>query len=70
MVIRAAKMLEQTTAQSPEPANFTECVGRVKAVVEEQKRSAPGIFYTTPDIKCGDNFDKYLCALGNSWACK
>jgi hypothetical protein len=52
------------------PANFAECVERVKLVVEEQKRSAPGIFYSTPDIACGDNRDKYLCALGNSWACK
>src|SRR5258706_6475985 len=53
-----------------DPANFTECVGRVKAFVAEQKRSAPGIFYTTPDLKCGNNNDKYLCALGNTWACK
>jgi hypothetical protein len=52
------------------PANFTECVDRVKAVFSEQKRSAPGIFYSPHDLKCGDNLDKYLCALGNSWACK
>jgi hypothetical protein len=22
------------------------------------------------DLECGQNRDKYLCALGNSWACK
>jgi hypothetical protein len=52
------------------PGNFAECVGRVKAVVDEKKRSAPDIFYSPHDLKCGDNLDKYLCALGNTWACK
>ena len=53
-----------------DPANFSECVGRVRAVIAEQKSSAPGIFYTPHDLRCGDNLDRYLCALGNRWACK
>jgi hypothetical protein len=52
------------------PSNFDECVGRVKSIVAEQKRSAPGIFYSVHDLKCGDNLDKYLCAVGSTWACK
>jgi len=51
-------------------ANFEACVESVKKVEAERKRSAPGLLYTPQDLKCGQNRDRYLCALGNSWACK
>jgi len=42
----------------------------VKKVQAERNRSAPDLFYTPHDLTCGPNLDKYLCALGNTWACR
>jgi hypothetical protein len=51
-------------------ANFEVCVASVKKVEAERKRSVPDLLYTPHDLKCGKNLDRYLCAMGNSWACK
>jgi len=51
-------------------ANFQACVASVQKMEAERKRSAPDLFYTPHDLKCGHDLDKYLCALGNAWACK
>src|SRR5262245_57751669 len=51
-------------------ANFLACVASVQKMEAERKRSAPDLFYTPHDLKCGHDLDKYLCALGNAWACK
>ena len=51
-------------------ANFEACVASVQKVEAERKRSAPDLFYTPHDLACGHDRDKYLCAMGNSWACK
>jgi len=51
-------------------ANFDACVASVKKVEAERKRSAPDLFYTPHDLACGRDRDKYLCAMGNTWAWK
>ncbi len=51
-------------------ANFEACVASVQEVEAERKRSAPDLFYTPHDLACGQDRDKYLCAMGSSWACK
>ena len=50
--------------------NFPACVASVQKVQAERNRSAPDLFYSPHDLKCGQDLDKYLCALGNEWACK
>jgi len=51
-------------------ANFEACVASVQKVEAERKRSAPDLFYTPHDLARGHDRDKYLCAMGNSSACK
>jgi len=51
-------------------ANFDACVASLKKVEAERRRSAPDLFYTPHDLACGRDRDKYLCAMGNTWACK
>ncbi len=51
-------------------ANFDACVASVQKVEAERKRSAPDLFYAPHDLACGHDRDGYLCAMGNSWACK
>ena len=51
-------------------ANFEACVASMQKVEAERKRSAPDLFYTPHDLACGHDCDEYLCAMGNSWACK
>lgn len=53
-----------------DPASFEACVASVKKIQTERNRSAPDLFYTPHDLTCGPDRDKYLCAIGNAWACK
>jgi hypothetical protein len=61
---------ESREAWRQNDANFEACVASVKKVEAERKRSVPDLLYTPHDLKCGKNLDRYLCAMGNSWACK
>jgi hypothetical protein len=51
-------------------ANFQSCVAKVKEVIGARNRSAKDTFYNSTDIQCGTDRDKFLCAIGNAYACK